>query len=83
MTYVEQLTLWVEGTSLHDHEHEQCCPDFSCCQPQLLASKEEREHFLVSEDIERDRMLIMFLGRALPLMTSAKVHIAGPQREEE
>jgi hypothetical protein len=44
----EQLAMWVRGQSVHDTERDECCPDFSCCNPELLAAKEEREHFLAS-----------------------------------
>ena len=83
MTYKEQLRLWVEGESVHDSDEkgEQCCPDFSCCKPELKAPKEERELFqqlyLDDKNNEYERMLMMFLGRALPLLTDKRVYIAG------
>jgi len=49
--------------------------------PELKAPKEERELFqqlyLAERHNEYERMLIMFLGRALPLITDKKVYIAG------
>lgn len=45
MTQEEQLKLWEEGTPEHDDESDRCCPDFSCCEPDLLATKEMREAF--------------------------------------
>lgn len=83
MTYKEQLQMWVEGNSVHDKDEkgDQCCPDFSCCMPELKAPKEERELFqqlyLAERHNEYERMLMMFLGRALPLITDKKVYIAG------
>jgi hypothetical protein len=83
MTYVEQLQLWVDGNSVHDSDEtgKQCCPDFSCCRPELKAPKEERELFqrlyLLEKHSEYERMLMMFLGRALSLLTSKKIYIAG------
>jgi hypothetical protein len=81
MTYKKQLRLWVKGKSVHDKKGEQCCPDFSCCMPELKAPKEERELFqqlyLAERYNEYERMLMMFLGRALPLITDKKVYIAG------
>ena len=83
MEHAEQLRLWVAGESVHngvpkDPEGE-CCPDFSCCKPELQAPKEEREHFasLPMDDVERDRMLGMFLGRLLPT-----AHVSAAQRGE-
>ena len=76
----KQLALWVQGKSVHVHNGI-CCPDFSCCVPELLAPKEERELFqslyLAKKHSEYERMLMMFLGRALPLVTDKKVYIAG------
>jgi len=69
MLKLVQLALWVEGQSVHDDEHEQCCPDFSCCKPHLQAPKDERWAFLVAhmtEDYETcDRLTIGFLERAM------------------
>lgn len=88
MKYEEQLKLWVEGNSVHDKdkEGEQCCPDFSCCRPELKAPKEERELFqqlyLAGKNDEYERMLMMFLGRGLPLLTNKKVYIAAQALSE-
>ncbi len=77
----EQLIKWVKGKSVHDHEQDVCCPDFSCCQPELLAPIEEREAFLSLPDDERFRFLGMFLGRAMELAAKGKVYIAGMLEE--
>jgi hypothetical protein len=76
----EQLRLWVEGTSVHNDEAGECCPDFSCCQPGLLAPKETREAFARASEEERTSMLMMFLGAAIELAMEGKekgVYIAG------
>ena len=31
----KQLILWVFGKSKHNHVTDECCPDFSCCAPEL------------------------------------------------
>ncbi|HDZ15308.1 hypothetical protein LCGC14_0434190 [marine sediment metagenome] len=78
--YKKQLALWVEGKSIHVHNGI-CCPDFSCCVPELKATKEERELFqelyLAKKHNEYECMLMMFLGKAIPFMTDKKVYIAG------
>lgn len=77
MTCEEQLAQWVNGISIHNHDRDECCPDFSCCQPELLATQEERTLFSSRPDA-KDSMLMMFLGRALSAMPKkVKVHIAG------
>jgi len=78
MNKIEQLNLWVEGQSTHDDKLGECCPDFSCCRPELLAPKEVRELFCkaYSEDNEdlMHRLLMEFLSHALE---GKKAYIAG------
>lgn len=38
----KQLKDWVAGESNHDHINDQCCPDFSCAHPELLADEDTR-----------------------------------------
>lgn len=40
-----QLRLWVRGRSRHDLVSDTCCPDYSCCRPELQAPLELREHY--------------------------------------
>lgn len=41
-----QILQWVNGISEHNCESNKCVPDFSCCVPELLSSKEDREQFM-------------------------------------
>lgn len=75
MTPDEQLEEWVNGNNLHNHEREECCPDFSCCQSHYRASPEERRLFVDRPDL-RERMLMGFLGGAMADYDKT-VHIAG------
>lgn len=74
MTNKEQLQKWLEGEPIHNKELGVCCPDFSCCRPELLAPREERELLCSLQDDARFRLLGMFLGRAI---NSKEVYIAG------
>lgn len=72
MTSDEQLKLWVEGKSVHNKTHPikgvsggECCPDFSCCNPELKARKSERIKFFRATPGMRNSMLMMFLSRML------------------
>ena len=76
MTCDEQLTEWVKGNPIHNDERGECCPDFSCCQPHLLASERERIVFRDADETTRNSMLMMFLGAACASMGKS-VHIAG------
>ena len=57
----KQLDDWVNGISTHNHEHDMCCPDFSCCVPDCLASKEERIAFANGDNQTRLNMCMNFL----------------------
>ncbi len=74
----EQLKLWVEGKSVHNATRDECCPDFSCCRPELLADKETRLMFLSGSEEIRHSMLIGFLGECL---SGKSVYIAGQARD--
>ena len=39
-----QGLLWVEGTPVHNDIDQECCPDFSCCEPDIfIDSKKDRK----------------------------------------
>jgi len=62
----EQLALWVSGESVHNSARDECCPDFSCCQPSLLQPPEVRQAFADASPDEREKWLMVFLGSAVP-----------------
>jgi hypothetical protein len=80
MTPDEQLALWVEGESFHNGDpkdpQSECCPDFSCCKPELLQPVEVRRAFVAASDRERHKFLMAFLQAAVAKLP-AKVHVAG------
>lgn len=86
MTSEEQLKSWVEGNPVHNPDRDECCPDFSCCRPGLLASEEERKRFYAGDSKTRNEMLTIFLKRMIAdeFETDEKdvpvnhVHVAGP-----
>ena len=80
MTPDEQLAEWLKGNSICPNDRDECCPDFSCCQPELLASKESRQAFINADEELRMTMLGMFLGNAMSKAAELKdlnVYIAG------
>lgn len=81
MTHEEQLQSWLKGNSQHmgDKGTGQCCPDFSCCRPELLAPIEERQAFVLADERGRMPWLGTFLGRAF---AGKRVHIAGATEHE-
>lgn len=78
-----QLERWVAGESLCPNTRNECCPDFSCCRPELLAPKVEREAFAAAHGRTREHMLGGFLSEAISTYKpDAKVHIAGMAPED-
>ena len=78
----KQLERWVAGDPVHNDVRDECCPDFSCCQPDLLAPKDVRERFKAAIDAGDERakmtMLGIFLGAALAKAAPDKnIYIAG------
>jgi len=72
----EQLKLWLEGKPVHNYERDECCPDFSCCNPHLLASEEERKEFILAVNSgnlsAQIAMLGEFLGRLCSYISEGK-----------
>ncbi len=82
MKPIEQLELWLNGESVHNDERDECCPDFSCCQPQLLADAATRQLFYdayVAKETKVEAALLGgFLGGAISnAVPKKKVYLAG------
>ena len=79
MTPDEQVELWVSGESVHNEDMDECCPDFSCCRPELMVDFEVRLRFK-EQPGERDGMLMQFLGR-LVASEGVDAHITGGETD--
>lgn len=78
MTPEEQILEWVCGKPIHNDERDECCPDFSCCQPELLVPFSVRRKFQEADEATRFGMLMQFLGAAFEAAApDKKIHIAG------
>ena len=75
MTPNEQLDHWIRGDSMHNHERDECCPDFSCCHPAGAWPTEKREEFARKYRAGED-VLPMLMG-ALADIVPDGVHVAG------
>lgn len=71
-----QLRLWVDGVSIYNRIRDECCPDFSCCNPGLIAAPALRQAFADAGDELRHEMLGMFLGAMLNDHYSSSVYIS-------
>lgn len=65
MDVIQILEEWVKGNCIHDRVKDKCLPDFSCCDPELLAPELVRKRFLKAvkeRDIKtQSEMMIMFV----------------------
>jgi len=91
MSYQEsvdhQVKHWAAGIPTHNPIGDECCPDFSCCQPSLLMDGPARKRFLEAhlsgDDETRHNMLMMCLGGMLSEAgADEKVHLAGEGHTE-
>jgi hypothetical protein len=54
----EQLAQWVAGTSICPNTRHECCPDFSCCHPDMAWPLEKRAKFAAAPQGEREKMMM-------------------------
>lgn len=83
-THGEQVVAWVTGRNVHvrtgrpapnDYE---CCPDFSCCYPDLAQSKDVRSRFAYSDSLGRQRYYQIFLSAFVKRVApKGRVHVVG------
>jgi len=75
-----QLDQWVLGTSMHNPVRDECCPDFSCCDPKGKMDKDLRIKFSNAVKMKDEETKMKILGMALSGITSemgVDVHIVG------
>lgn len=79
----EQLKRWRDGESLHNIETDECCPDFSCCKPELKADQATRNAYYNAWESKNHSLVTEFLmGFLSALANGTKTHIAGQDRNE-
>ena len=79
-----QLAEWLKGNPIHNDKRDECCPDFSCCQPELLVDQRTRQAFVDADEALRMSMLGIFLASAIALAARGKeVYIAGADDPEK
>lgn len=96
MTYREavefQVEEWAKGNPLHNpvnpenglYEGGECCPDFSCCNPDMLMPEESRQKFLEAHKAGDEKTKMQFLGMALSGLgakMNQTVYVAGVDGE--
>jgi hypothetical protein len=84
MTKDEQLSQGLDGHPQCPNASGECCPDFSCCKPELLAPIEARRAFINGTEEQRARWLMSFLGAAIAAHDSKKrVYITRGEPEKD
>jgi hypothetical protein len=82
MKIQDQLDQWVDGNPIHNDERDECCPDFSCCNGNIV-DKDVRERFVRAyregDGETQDQMLMMFLGNAF---SDKDIYVAGGEIPE-
>lgn len=75
-----QLDQWVKGKPVHNPIRDECCPDFSCCRPDLLMPEETRKQFAEAVKAGDKETAFSILGMAISGMAAdlnKNVHIVG------
>jgi hypothetical protein len=72
----KQLALWVAGNPQHNTFADECCPDFSCCQPELLWPEEKRKAFAEANEEYRNHMLMGGIN-AIMVLNDTEAYVAG------
>lgn len=70
----EQLRRWAAGDSVCPNTKHECCPDFSCCKPNLGWPLDKRAKFMSVGQGEREKMMMGALG-ALVEDAGGKAHV--------
>lgn len=77
-----QVKHWADGIPTHNPIGDECCPDFSCCNPSSLMDEGARKRFLNAhlsgDDETKSKMSLMCLGE---LLSDENVYIAGEDHD--
>lgn len=84
MTPDEQLTLWCDGISKCPNSNNECCPDFSCCNPRLAWPLAQRKAFREAIFLGNHELAEkMLLGTLAAAMADRAVYVAGSESEKK
>jgi len=83
-----QIREWAKGNSTHNHEFNECCPDFSCCKSHLQAPEEVRQIYYNAYSKGDDKTTHRLLGEFLTRLVESevpdkKIYITGLDRLRE
>ena len=39
---MRQTNLWIQGIPIHNTFSDECCPDFSCCRPEMFTTDDDK-----------------------------------------
>lgn len=75
-----QLQSWLAGKPVHNDYAGECCPDFSCCQSDLLWPEDKRKQFVSADDETRYTML---MGALAGVVETTPVYVAGQVTDQK
>lgn len=67
-----QVEEWVKGNSQHNYIDNECCPDFSCCKPEMLVDEVTRKMFKNGTEKQRESFMYTFLANAIAICAPGK-----------
>lgn len=53
---MNQGLLWINGISIHNYQDGECCPDFSCCHPELFEKDKRIREKMYWRSMERKNL---------------------------
>jgi hypothetical protein len=59
---LDQVNHWCNGESIHNEIDDECCPDFSCCNPDVNTPQELREAFRIATLNDHNEAIMYMLG---------------------
>jgi hypothetical protein len=71
---LDQLNHWCNGESIHNEIDDECCPDFSCCNPEINTAQELKEAFRTATINEHQEVIMYMLGSFLGNMIIQKTN---------
>lgn len=74
-----QLSQWVSGFSFHNGVDDMCCPDFSCCYPEIVTPLEKRQEFFKLYKEKGSEATIPMIAEFLKAVQGQDIHIIGAE----
>ena len=57
LSYIKQESLYLIGISTHNKVTDECCNDFSCCEPKCKSKLKDRIRYVAKDNLRRLRII--------------------------